>query len=240
MAEIEALASLGTFAAEHPSFAFPDVDDGDLRFVAADLGHPLIPPGRRVTNDVSIPRPGAALMITGSNMSGKSTMLRAVGVNAVLALAGAPVCAKKLSLAVCQIRSSMRIKDSLEEGVSHFYAELGRLKTVVDAVDAGERVLFLLDEVLHGTNSRERNIGAKAVIEKIVAAGAIGAVSSHDLGLAGLEQETGGRVVNVHFQELVEGDKMVFDYKLKPGVVTSSNALRLMKRIGIRVELPEA
>jgi hypothetical protein len=240
MAEIEALASLGTFSAEHPAYVFPTVDEGDLRYVADDLGHPLIPPARRVTNDLDLPRPGRALLITGSNMSGKSTLLRAAGVNAVLALAGAPVCATRFSMAVCAVRSSMRIKDSLEEGVSHFYAELSRLKDVVDAVDRGERVLFLLDEVLHGTNSRERNIGAKAVIQHLVAKGAVGGVSSHDLGLADLEAETSGAVVNVHFQELVGDGKMIFDYKLKPGVVTSSNALRLMKLVGIKVPLPDA
>lgn len=239
MAELEALASLATFAGEHPDFTFPEVDAGELRFVAEGLGHPLIPAPRRVTNDVALGRAGTALMITGSNMSGKSTLLRAMGVNAALALAGAPVCAAKLSLAVCSVRTSMRIKDSLEEGVSHFYAELSRLKAVVDATTAGQRALFLLDEVLHGTNSRERNIGARAVIRKLIDVGAIGAVSSHDLGLADLAGESGGRVTNVHFQELVGDGKMVFDYKLKPGVVTSSNALRLMKLVGIDVDLPE-
>jgi hypothetical protein len=239
MAELEALASIATFAAEHPAFAFPEVSAGDLHFVAEGLGHPLIPPAQRVENDVAIDAPGSGLLITGSNMSGKSTLLRAVGINAVLALAGAPVCARRLSLSHCQVRTSMRIKDSLEEGVSHFYAELQRLKTIVDAANAGERVLFLLDEVLHGTNSRERNIGAKAVVVHLLAQGAIGAVSSHDLGLADLEAESGGRVKNVHFQELVAGDRMTFDYRLKPGVVTSSNALRLMKLIGIAVALPE-
>src|SRR5262249_25472360 len=141
----------------------PEVSTGALGFVAEGLGHPLIPAPRRVDNDVALSDPGSALLVTGSNMSGKSTLLRAVGVNVVLALAGAPVCARRLSMAVCQVRTSMRIKDSLEEGVSHFYAELGRLKTIVDAVDKGERVLFLLDEVLHGTNLRERIIGARAV-----------------------------------------------------------------------------
>jgi hypothetical protein len=240
MAEIEALASLASFAAEHPAFVFPEVDTGALRFVAEGLGHPLIPEPRRVDNDVSLANPGSALLITGSNMSGKSTLLRAVGVNAVLALAGAPVCARRLSMAECQVRTSMRIKDSLEEGVSHFYAELGRLKTIVDAAGRGERVVFLLDEVLHGTNSRERNIGAKAVVAHLLAKDAIGAVSSHDIGLAGIEAESGGRVKNVHFQELVQDGKMSFDYKLKQGVVTSSNALRLMKLIGIAVDLPDA
>src|SRR5262249_53138654 len=230
MAEIEALASLASFAAEHPSYVFPEVGTGALRLVAEGLGHPLIPGGRRVDNDVAFAEPGSALMVGGSNMSGKSTLLRAVGVNAVLALAGAPVCATRLSMAECRVRTSMRIKDSLEEGVSHFYAELGRLKAIVDSADAGERVLFLLDEVLHGTNSRERSVGAKAVASPLLDRGAVGAVSSHDLGLSDLEAESGGRVRNVHFQELVEGDKMTFDYRLKPGVVTSSNALRLMKR----------
>jgi hypothetical protein len=239
MAELEALASLATFSAEHPAYAFPRVDDGDLRFVATELGHPLIPPARRVANDVALPSQGSALLVTGSNMSGKSTLLRAIGLNAVLALAGAPVAARSLEMATSRVRTSMRIKDSLEEGVSHFYAELGRLKAVVDAVNGGERVLFLLDEVLHGTNSRERRIGAKAVVSHVLAQGAIGAVSSHDLGLSDLEEASAGRVKNVHFQELVAEGKMSFDYKLKPGVVTSSNALRLMKLIGIGVELPD-
>jgi DNA mismatch repair ATPase MutS len=150
------------------------------------------------------------------------------------------VCAARLSLAECQVRTSMRITDSLEEGVSHFYAELERLKSIVDAANAGEHVIFLLDEVLHGTNSRERNIGAKAVVSHLLDQGAVGLVSSHDLGLSDLGAEPGGRVENVHFQELISGDKMTFDYQLKPGVVTSSNALRLMKRVGIAVPLPDA
>jgi DNA mismatch repair ATPase MutS len=133
----------------------------------------------------------------------------------------------------------MRVSDSLEHGVSHFYAELTRLKRVVDSADRGEPVLFLLDEILHGTNSRERILGARAVVKHLLAKGAIGAVSSHDLGLADLEEETGGRVRNVHFEELVVDGKMSFDYKLKPGVVTTANALRLMKIVGIGVELPE-
>jgi hypothetical protein len=239
LAEVEALSSLGTFAFEHPEFAFPEVTVGEPRFEAEGLGHPLIPASRRVDNDVVIGRAGAALMITGSNMSGKSTLLRAMGVNAVLALAGAPVCARRLGMHVCWVRTSMRVKDSLEEGVSHFYAELKRLKAVVDAVNEGDQVLFLLDEVLHGTNSRERQIGAKAVVRHLLDRGAVGAVSSHDLGLADLERESDGRVTNVHFEELVKDGKMTFDYRLKPGVVTTANALRLMKLIGIAVELPE-
>ncbi|MFO0762403.1 MAG: DNA mismatch repair protein MutS [Byssovorax sp.] len=239
LAEMEALGSLGSFAAEHPDYAFAEVTASPLHFEAEGLGHPLIGEGKRVDNDVSIVGPGHALMVTGSNMSGKSTLLRSIGLAAVLSLAGAPCCAKRLRLGACQVRTSMRIKDSLEEGVSHFYAELGRLKAVVDAVNAGEHALFLLDEVLHGTNSRERVIGAKAVVKHLLAKGALGAVSSHDLGLVGLEEETGGQVVNVHLEEQVSGDEMTFDYRVKPGPVGTQNALRLMKRIGIAVEIPE-
>jgi len=240
LAEVEALASLGTFAFEHPHYAFPEVDDSALHFEAEGLGHPLIQEERRVVNDVTIDGPGKALFISGSNMSGKSTLLRSIGISAVLALAGAPVCARRLRMAPCRVYTSMRISDSLEAGVSHFYAELERLKGVVDAVGRGEKVLFLLDEILHGTNSRERQLGGKAVVLRLLAEGAVGAVSSHDLGLASLAEESGGRVTNVHFEETVREDKMSFDYKLKPGVVASANALRLMRIVGIAVDLPEA
>jgi DNA mismatch repair ATPase MutS len=148
--------------------------------------------GVRAPNALA-PRP-QALLITGSNMSGKSTLLRSVGTNAVLALAGAPVCASELSMTTLDVRTSMRITDSLEQGVSHFYAELSRLKEITVAADAGSPVMFLLDEILHGTNSRERQIGAKAVVKHLLTKGAIGAVSSHDLGLAALEEETTGTV----------------------------------------------
>ncbi|WP_433934568.1 MutS family DNA mismatch repair protein [Sorangium cellulosum] len=239
LGHVEALASLATFAHENPDYAYPEVRDGEPRFTATRLGHPLLPRDRRVTNDVSLEGAGAALLVTGSNMSGKSTLLRAIGVNAALALAGAPVCASSLALSPVRVRTSMRIKDSLEHGVSHFYAELTRLKRVVDGVNAGERVLFLLDEILHGTNARERQIGARAVVRHLVEQGAIGAVSSHDMGLAVLEQETSGRVRNMHFEELVVDDRMTFDYTLKPGVVTSANALRLMKIVGIDLDFSE-
>jgi hypothetical protein len=238
LAALETLASLATFAYEHPEYAYPEVEEASPRFAASDLGHPLLPAARRVTNPVAFGKGQAspqALLITGSNMSGKSTLLRAIGVNGVLALAGAPVCAKELSMSVLDVRTSMRITDSLEQGVSHFYAELARLKEITAASDAGSKVLFLLDEILHGTNSRERQIGAKAVVKHLLAAGAIGAVSSHDLGLATLEEETGGTVKNAHFEEHVEDGKMAFDYRLKPGVVTTTNALRLMRVVGLPV-----
>lgn len=264
LSTLEALASLAAFAYEHPDYAYPEVSDGAPRFAAKHLAHPLLPRAKRVANSVAfgvedgetsgvraaseldetsgVRLPAAlapcpqALLITGSNMSGKSTLLRSVGTNAVLALAGAPVCASELSMTTLDVRTSMRITDSLEQGVSHFYAELSRLKEITVAADAGSPVMFLLDEILHGTNSRERQIGAKAVVKHLLAKGAIGAVSSHDLGLAALEEETTGTVRNAHFEEHVEDGKMAFDYRLKTGVVTTTNALRLMRVVGLPVD----
>jgi DNA mismatch repair ATPase MutS len=158
-----------------------------------------------------------------------------MGINAVLAQAGAPVCAESLRMSPLAVRTSMRIDDSLEQGISHFYAELARLKAIVDSANAGERVFFLLDEILHGTNSRERHIGARAVVLHRLDKGAIGAVSSHDLALADLADKSGGRIQNVHFEEIIREGRMAFDYKLKPGVVTTTNALRLMRLVGLGV-----
>jgi hypothetical protein len=240
LGDIEALASLGAFAFEHPDFAWPEPTPQPM-FDASALGHPLIPGDRRVGNDVRLPSAGRALVVTGSNMSGKSTLLRAIGVNAVLAFAGAPVCARAMRIGPARLATSMRVDDSLEQGVSHFYAELRRLKQVIDLAREPGRVqpvLFLFDEILHGTNSRERVIGACAVVRELIARGALGAVSTHDVGITALERELGGSVENVHFEEQVAGDAMTFDYVLRPGIVQSSNALRLMRAMGIDVVDP--
>jgi GNAT superfamily N-acetyltransferase len=244
LGEVEALASLAALAFEHPDFIWPSLAAEPV-FEAQSLGHPLIEEGRRVGNDVSLPRPGCVMVVTGSNMSGKSTLLRAIGANAVLALAGAPVCARSLRIGPLQVATSMRIEDSLEGGISHFYAELRTLKRIIDlsrsprplAQESGSRaaVLFLLDEILHGTNSRERIAGARAVVRELLAHGALGAVSTHDLGITALEQEIEGHVQNAHFEEQVVGETMTFDYVLRPGIVQSSNALRLMRAVGIEV-----
>ncbi|HEY5239881.1 MAG TPA: DNA mismatch repair protein MutS [Polyangiaceae bacterium] len=236
LGEVEALASLAGLAFEHPAFAWPELTAGPLLDARA-LGHPLLPEDRRVGNDVRLAVAGRALVVTGSNMSGKSTLLRALGVNAVLAFAGAPVCASAMRIGAARVATSMRIDDSLEEGVSHFYAELRRLKRVLDWAHEKGRppVLFLLDEILHGTNSRERVLGACAVVRELVGCAALGAVSTHDLGITALERELGGQVENVHFEEQVEGEAMTFDYVLRPGIVQSSNALRLMRAVGIAV-----
>jgi ABC-type multidrug transport system fused ATPase/permease subunit len=246
LAELEALASLAGFAFERPDHTFPELGE-DATFRGVELGHPLIEADKRVSNDVTIDAPGHALVVTGSNMSGKSTLLRAIGVNAVLANAGAPVCAKRLVLGRLRVATSMRVSDSLEEGTSRFYAELKKLKLVLDlAKKAHEKggkdgtVLFLLDEILHGTNTRERLIGARAILKELVARGAMGAVSTHDLGLGDLEKEMPDRVKNVHFEEQVKGEEMSFDYLLRTGIVQSSNALRLMKIVGLDVVSPDA
>jgi hypothetical protein len=241
LAELEAIASLAGFAFERPDHVYP-VLVTEAVLEAEALGHPLIDAGKRVANDVSLKGPGHALVVTGSNMSGKSTMLRALGINTVLANAGAPVCARQLTVGHLRVATSMRVSDSLEEGTSRFYAELKKLKLVLDLARSASTseaehgtVLFLLDEILHGTNTRERLIGARAILRDLLAKGAMGAVSTHDLGLGDLEGELPGKVRNVHFEEQVEGDVMSFDYKLREGVVQSSNALRLMKIVGLDV-----
>jgi hypothetical protein len=235
LGEMEALASLAGFSFDRADHAWPELSER-AGFEASDLGHPLLQADRRVANDVTLPGPGNALLVTGSNMSGKSTLLRAIGLNAVLALAGAPVCAKKLVLGRVAVATSMRVRDSLEAGVSHFLAELTKLKRVVDLARSSPPVLFLLDEILHGTNSRERLIGARAIVRALTDLGALGAVSTHDLGIAERTPDLEGRVTNVHFEEQVDNDgTMTFDYKLKAGVVHTSNALRLMRAVGLDV-----
>lgn len=244
LAEFEALSSLAGFAFERPDHTFPEIVK-EATFQAIALGHPLISSDKRISNSVTIEGPGDALVITGSNMSGKSTLLRAIGINAVLAQAGAPVCAKSLRIGRLIVATSMRVSDSLDEGTSRFYAELKKLKLVLDLSrqandkQGGEgTVLFLLDEILHGTNTRERLIGARAIVRELLAQGAMGAVSTHDLGLGDLESEMAGHVRNFHFEEQVVNDTMTFDYTLRSGVVQSSNALRLMKMVGLDVIHP--
>jgi hypothetical protein len=237
LGEWEALAALGVLAWDHPGWAFPAVSRDLDRLAATDLRHPLLPDDIAVGNDAQVGPPGTFLFVTGSNMSGKSTLLRAVGTNAVLAQAGGPVAASTLAMPPVEIVTTMRVEDSLAHGVSFFLAELQRLKQVVDAADAARdrTVLYLLDEILQGTNTAERQIASRRVLHHLTETGAIGAVSSHDLTLiegSGLE----GRAVPVHFSEQFtdDGDRpaMTFDYRLRPGLATSSNALRLMEMLG--------
>jgi hypothetical protein len=239
LGELEALSSLAGLSHDEPGFAFPEITSaatGPL-FVAEALGHPLIPTERRVTNDVSLETKGSALLVTGSNMSGKSTLLRAMGDAAVLAYAGAPVCARRLRIAPLTIRTSVRVSDSLERGVSHFYAEVKKLGLVLEAARGGQPVLFLLDEILHGTNSRERQIGARWLIAELIQRGAVGAVSTHDEELCRLTPGLMSHVRLVHFREQVADGSMTFDYLLREGPVKAGNALRVMQLAGLDVPL---
>jgi len=215
----------------------PVVDSGLSEVTAAEIGHPLMPPDRRVGNTVSVGPAGTVLLITGSNMSGKSTLLRSIGLNLVLAQAGAPVCAASFRTPPVRIYTSIHIEDSLELGLSYFMAALARLKQIVDAAEkdpgSGRRLLYLLDEVLQGTNSIERGVAVRAVVRHLLEAGAIGAITTHDLSLAG-EEPLSTAATLAHFTEQVHADgTMTFDYRLRPGLATSTNALRLMQLIGI-------
>jgi hypothetical protein len=234
--EIEALASIAAYAHEHPADPFPEFTSAaeGACLQGEALGHPLLPAEKCVRNDVSLGGKSQVLLISGSNMSGKSTYLRIVGINTVLAMMGAPVRASRLRLSRVAIGASMRVSDSLQKGISHFYAEIKRLRQVVD-LSAEQPTLFLLDEVLHGTNSRDRRIGTEGVLRTLIRNAAIGMVTTHDLALTSLEEVFPDRVRNAHFQERFEDDKLSFDYCLRPGVVTTSNGLELMKSIGLDV-----
>jgi hypothetical protein len=237
--EAEALSSLAGLAHDEPNFCFPEFSS-QARFFAEELGHVLIERSVRVTNSVELPEAGSALLVTGSNMSGKSTLLRSMGLCSVLACAGAPVCAKRLVLGEFTLITSIRVSDSLASGVSHFYAEINKLKAVVDATLGKKPVFFLLDEILHGTNSLERQIGARWVIGELIQRGALGAVSTHDMGLAQLPPDLMRRVTLIHFRESLKNGEMSFDYKAHPGPVQAGNALRLMRRVGLDVPLDGA
>jgi hypothetical protein len=234
--EFEALASLGTYACEHPGDAFPEISDKAPTFEAVAIAHPLLSESVAVRNDVALGGDGAqVLLVSGSNMSGKSTLLRAVGTNAVLALAGAPVRASRLTISPLAIGASVRVEDSLQQGHSRFYTEILKIKHILELTGGGRPVLFLLDEILHGTNSHDRRIGAEAIVRSLLEAGAIGLVTTHDLALARLEESAGKRARNVHFEDHVEDGRMVFDYRMREGVVERSNALELMRAVGIQV-----
>ncbi len=241
LGELEALCALATLTYDHPEWTFPEVVVMEMPVLQARaIGHPLLPPERCVRNDVSVGPPGTFLLVTGSNMSGKSTLLRALGVNIALAQAGGPVCAASLRIPPITLATSMRVQDSLEAGVSYFMAELQRLKSVVDAAEQArstERVLFfLLDEILHGTNTVEQQIAARQIISYLLELGAIGAVSTHDLTLAD-SPELADHSTTVHFTETLTREhghpQLHFDYRLRSGLATSTNALALVEIVGL-------
>jgi hypothetical protein len=233
--EIEALCALAGYAYEHPADPFPElVEEGPL-FHGEGLGHPLLPEAQAVRNDVRLDRDEAVWVVSGSNMSGKSTLLRTVGTNTVLALAGAPVRASRLRVSALAVGASIRIHDSLLEGESRFYAEIKRLRQIADLARDEQHPLFLLDEILHGTNSHDRQIGGAALVRGLVERGAIGLVTTHDLALSRIAEDLAPRARNVHFEDHLADGHIAFDYRLRQGVVEKSNALALMREVGLDV-----
>jgi MutS domain V len=233
--QFEVVASLAISGFENPQWIYPEISDSALKINAEKIGHPLINAVTRIVNNITIDNAGVVAVITGSNMSGKSTFLRTLAINTVLAYAGAPVCAVAFVLPLVNIYSSMRISDDLSSHVSTFYAELVRIRMVVEAVKRGEKVLFLLDELFRGTNSQDRHDGAVAVLKTLSNSNTIGIVSTHDLELCNLAEISPDRYVNFHFEEFYRNDTIEFDYTLKMGRSTTKNALFLIRMIGIEI-----
>jgi DNA mismatch repair ATPase MutS len=235
LSEFEALGALANYAYERPEEPFPEIVDAGPLFEAEALGHPLLSAAKCVRNNLRLGGELRVLVVSGSNMSGKSTLLRTVGVNAVLALAGGPVRAKRLRLSPLAVGATLRIQDSLQAGRSRFFAEVMRVRQIVDIAKGPVPLLFLLDEIFHGTNSHDRRHGAEAIVRGLVERGAIGLVTTHDLALATTANQLAPRAANVHFADHMENGEMVFDYRMRPGVVQHSNALALMRAVGLEV-----
>jgi len=233
--EFEALCALAAYAYEHPEDPFPEILENGPILDGEDLRHPLMAPAACIPNSIKLGQPLRLLVVSGSNMSGKSTLLRTVGTNAVLALAGAPVRAKSLRISAVAIGATLRIQDSLQAGTSRFYAEIQRIHQIVELTSCDLPVLFLLDEILHGTNSHDRAVGAEAIVRGLIARGAIGLVTTHDLALARVADSLAPQAANVHFEDNLTNGRMVFDYRMRPGVVEKSNALALMRAVGLEV-----
>jgi MutS domain V len=233
--EVEALGALAAYAAENPDDPFPEVVPGEALYQAESLGHPLIPTDICVRNDLALGPDVRLLIVSGSNMSGKSTLLRTVGINAVLAFAGAPVRARRLKVSPLRIGATLRIQDSLQEGRSRFYAEITRVRQIVGLARGPIPLLFLFDELFHGTNSHDRTVGAEGVLRGLIDSGAIGLVTTHDLSLARIADTLAPRARNVHFEDQLIDGRMHFDYRMRPGVVQHSNALALMRAVGLEV-----
>lgn len=234
VSEFEVLSSIAGFSYSNPGYAFPEIKEEDYIIRFEMLGHPLINPASRVNNDFSLVGRGKIVMITGSNMAGKSTFLRAVGVNLVLALMGAPCCARSAQVSNMKLFTSMRTQDNLEEGVSSFYAELKRVEQLLRLLESGEAVFFLLDEMFKGTNSQDRYKGGISLIKQLSELNAFGIISTHDLELA---RRVGNHMIsaNYSFNSEIHGDEMTFNYQLTEGICRDFNASELMKRSGIKV-----
>jgi DNA mismatch repair ATPase MutS len=236
VAEVEALASFGTYSYENADDIYPELVPTGPLFEAVGLCHPLLPRGHCVPNDLTLNDDVRLALVSGSNMAGKSTLLRAVGVAAVLAQAGAAVRATRLRLSPLAVGATLRIQDSLQSGRSRFFAEITRLRQIVALAEGSRPVLYLLDELLAGTNSHDRRLGAAAVLRELVSRRAIGLVTTHDLALTQIVDELAPHAVNVHFADEFRDGELHFDYRLHPGVVGHSNALALMRAVGLSVE----
>jgi DNA mismatch repair ATPase MutS len=235
MGALEALSSLASHAFEHPEDPFPVFVEDGPRLELEGVAHPLLSEERAVRNNVSIGGELRVLIVSGSNMSGKSTLLRTLGSNVALAQAGAPVRARSMRLSPLALGASIRVTDSLQEGVSRFYAEILRLRQILDETAGQLPVLFLIDEFMHGTNSHDRRIGAEAMVRGLVDRGAIGLITTHDLALADIADGLGALAANVHFEDTVENGRIEFDYVMRPGIVRKSNAIELMRSVGLEV-----
>ncbi len=234
LSEMEALLSFGGYAFEHPGDPFAELAQQTM-MEGDQMGHPLLAQADCVANSVSLGGDPSLLVVSGSNMSGKSTYLRTIGVNTVLAMAGAPVRARSFRLSPVFVGATIRVTDSLQGGTSRFYAEITRLRKIVDLTGQGA-VLFLLDELLNGTNSRDRRVGAEAVLRELLDRGAIGLITTHDLALTAIGEALAPRAANIHFEDHLEDGKLRFDYRVRPGVVEKSNALELMRSIGLAIK----
>lgn len=232
---IEALTALAGYAYEHPADVFPELIEDTPCFDAEGFAHPLIPERHAVRNDLRLDRNSQLVIISGPNMAGKSTFVRAVGINAVLAQCGAPVRARRLHLSPLQVTASICVLDSLQGGISRFYAEILRLKLIADLVTGPLPVLFLMDELLQGTNSHDRRVGAEAVVQNLVRQGAIGLVTTHDMALTQIADGLGSSAANYHFEDRLENGRLIFDYRLSPGIVRTSNAVELMRSVGFKI-----
>jgi hypothetical protein len=233
--EMEALLAVAAYTYEHPGDVLPELTARGPCFEAEALAHPLLPRESAVRNDFKLDSDLGLIMLSGPNMAGKSTFLRGVGISVVLAQTGAPVCANKLVLSRLAVTASICVLDSLQGGISRFYAEIQRLKQIMDLTRESLPVLFLLDELLSGTNSHDRLIGAQSVVQKLMERGAVGLVTTHDLALTQIPVLIGPRALNFHFEDRLEEGELKFDYKLRPGVVQTSNALQLMRSIGLEI-----
>jgi len=237
ISEIEAISSLSNLSFNHEEWAFPKISDKHFELDVKQAGHPMIDEKGRVNNDYQLNGPGTVHIVTGSNMAGKSTFLRTVGVNVVMALAGAPVCAQEMTVSNVEINTSMRIKDSIEDNESSFYAELKRIQQVIEKVNKKEKTLLLLDEILRGTNSKDKHTGSRALIKQLVKHDAVAMVATHDLELSILEEELPGQVENRFFDIKIDGDQLYFDYKVQKGFCKTFNAPILMRKMGIDLEI---